>query len=219
MTTITHPAAVPACDRETRITRSLLGYGVIAGPVYVAVSLAQALTRAGFDPARDPWSLLSNGALGWIQITNFVLTGLMTAALAVGLRRAGTGRWQPRLIGGYGVSLIAAGIFRADPVPGFPPGSHAAPATVSWHGMLHLGFGSIGFLCLIAACLAAGRAAARRGERGWALFSRVTGVVFLAAFAGITSGSAAATLPFTAAVILAAGWLSTLSVRSYRAAA
>ena len=85
--------------------------------------------------------------------------------------------------------------------------------------MLHLACGSIGFLCLIAACLATGRAAARSGAAGWALFSRVTGAVFLATFAGIASGTAAATLPFTAAVILAAGWLTTLSVRGYRAAA
>jgi len=217
MTTLTRPAAQPACHRESRITKSLLGYGVLAGPVYVTVSLAQALSRAGFDPASQPWSLLSNGALGWIQITNFVLTGLMTGALALGLHRAGTGRWLPRLIGGYGVSLIAAGVFRADPVPGFPPGT--AAAAVSWHGMLHLVCGSAGFLCLIAACLAAGRAAGRSGARGWALFSRVTGIVFLAAFAGIASGSPVATLPFTAAVILAAGWLTALSVRCYRAAA
>lgn len=208
MTVITHPATT-TCDRESRITRSLLGYGVITGPVYAGVSLAQALTRAGFDPARDAWSLLSNGPLGWIQITNFVTAGLMTAALAVGLRRAGTGRWLPRLLGGYGASLIAAGIFRADP---------AGATTVSWHGMLHLMCGSIGFLCLILACLVAGRAFARAGASGWARFSRVTGAVFLAAFAGIAAGphGALTTLPFTAAVILACAWVSALSVRIYR---
>ena len=85
---------------EQSITRTLLAYGVIAGPVYVLVSLAQALTRAGFDLTRHPWSLLSNGGPGWIQITNFVATGLMTVALAVGLRRAlrpgRGGTWAPR---------------------------------------------------------------------------------------------------------------------------
>ncbi|MEN3309228.1 MAG: hypothetical protein V7603_5430, partial [Micromonosporaceae bacterium] len=40
------------CDPAARITRSLLGYGVIAGPGYVVVSLVQALTRDGFDLRR-----------------------------------------------------------------------------------------------------------------------------------------------------------------------
>ena len=54
MTVLEHTTSTTSCDRESRITKSLLGYGVIAGPVYVVVSLAQALTRPGFDPARSP---------------------------------------------------------------------------------------------------------------------------------------------------------------------
>ena len=60
----------PAADcpsAPVRVTKSLLGYGVIAGPFYVVASLAEALTRAGFSLARDDWSLLANGALGWIH--------------------------------------------------------------------------------------------------------------------------------------------------------
>jgi hypothetical membrane protein len=221
MTVLEHTTSTTSCDRESRITKSLLGYGVIAGPVFVVVSLTQALTRPGFDPARHAWSLLSNGDLGWIQVTNFVAAGLMTVALAVGLRRAGAGTWAPRLIGVYGLSLVAAGVFRADPALGFPPGTPANAHTVSWHGMLHLVSGSVGFLGLIAACLIVGRAADARGARGWAIYSRITGVVFLAGFAGIASGShgALTTLPFTAAVVLAWSWITVLSVRLYRAVA
>src|SRR5882757_10385585 len=47
-----------------RITKSLLGYGVIAGPIYVVVAAAQALTREGYDPTRHAVSQFSNGALG-----------------------------------------------------------------------------------------------------------------------------------------------------------
>jgi hypothetical membrane protein len=221
MTVLEHTTSTTSCDRESRITKSLLGYGVIAGPVYVVVSLAQALTRPGFDLTRHAWSLLSNGDLGWIQVTNFVAAGLMTTALAVGLRRAGTGTWTPRLIGVYGLSLVAAGVFRADPALGFPPGTPADAHAVSWHGLLHLASGSVGFLSLIAACLIVGRAAAVRGARGWATYSRITGTVFLAGFAGIASGShgALTTLPFAAAVVLAWSWITTLSVRLYRVAA
>ena len=51
-----------------RITKSLLGYGVIAGPIYVVTVAAQAATRNGFDPTRHAASQLANGDFGWIQI-------------------------------------------------------------------------------------------------------------------------------------------------------
>ena len=214
-------ALTAPCDPAARVTRSLLGYGVIAGPIYVAVSLAQALTREGFDPSRHAWSLLENGDLGWLQVANFVLAGLMTVACAVGLRRAlrpGRGSvWAPRLIGAYGVSFVGAGVFRADPADGFPAGTPAGGGAVSWHGILHFAVGGIGFLCLIAACFVLAGRFAGAGKRGLAWFSRVTGVLFLAGFAGIASGShGPTTLAFTAAVLLVCAWLATVSVYFYR---
>ena len=198
------------CDPTVATTRSLLGWGVVAGPFYVAVSLAQALTRDGFDLARHPWSVLENGPLGWIQSANFVLTGAMVIAFALGVRRALDSRWGPRLLAVYGVTLAGAGIFTADPMAGFPAGSPGG--VVSWHGTLHFTVGGIGFLAMIAACLVL----ARRLPPGWALFSRVTGIAFLAAFAGITTGSPAATLPFVAGIVLSFGWLAGLAVRLYK---
>lgn len=41
-------------DRAAAVTRSLLGYGVVAGPFYVVVGLIQGLTRRGFDLLRLP---------------------------------------------------------------------------------------------------------------------------------------------------------------------
>ena len=43
--------AETSCEPDQRVTRSLLGYGVIAGPIYVLVSVTQALTRAASIPA------------------------------------------------------------------------------------------------------------------------------------------------------------------------
>jgi hypothetical protein len=95
------------------LTRALLGCGLVAGPLYVGVSLLQALTRDGFDLTRHMWSLLSNGDLGWLQITNFLVTGVLTIACAAGMRRAlgaqRGGTWGPVLVGVYGLGLIAAG--------------------------------------------------------------------------------------------------------------
>jgi hypothetical protein len=213
MTTLT-------CTPAMRITKSLLGYGILAGPVYVVVSLVQALTRPGFDLGRHAWSLLANGHLGWIQIANLAATGAMTIVGAAGLRRAlGPGRartWAPALIGGYGASMIGAAVFRADPAAGFPVGTPATTA-VSWHGMLHFVAGGVGFLCLIAACFVVGSRFRRIGERGLASFSRLTGVVFLAGFAGIASGSQGPTVPaFVVAVLIVSAWLTTVCLYAYR---
>ncbi len=202
------------------MTKSLLRWGLVAGPFYVAVSLAQAFTREGFDLTKHAWSLLSTGELGWIQVTNFILTGLMVVAAAAGLRRAmtpGRGRtWAPLLIGAYGVSLIGAGVFRADPAQGFPAGTPADAAEISWHGMAHFVVGGIGFLCLIAACLVMGARFAR-AEPGLAWFSRITAVAFLAGFAGIASGShGPTTLGFVAAVLLVWSWLCTVCLHFSR---
>ncbi len=68
-----HPPAVnPQCTPAERITRSFLGYGIIAGPMYVLISLGQTVTRDGFDLVRHEWSLLANGSFGWIQSANLV---------------------------------------------------------------------------------------------------------------------------------------------------
>src|SRR5438309_1078519 len=118
-----------SCSPAGRVTRSLLGYGLVAGPFYVLVVLGQALLRPRFDLIRDDASLLSNGSFGWVQIANFLLTGAMVIAFAVGLRRALTGGqgavWAPILIAVYGLGLVGAGIFVADPMNGFPAGAPA----------------------------------------------------------------------------------------------
>ena len=221
-TTTATTSTTTVCSPADRVTKSLLGYGVIAGPIYVAVSLAQALTRDGFDLSRHAWSLLANGEYGWIQIVNLVVTGLMVVGFAVGLRRAlRTGpasQWAPRLIGVYGVSLVAAGAFRADPAAGFPVGTPVDVVAVSWHGLLHFAAGAIGFTCLAVACF---RLAVRyRSERRprFAAFSVVTGVAFLAGFAAMsaTGGSQVGTLSFVVAVILVWTWMSCVAADRYR---
>lgn len=213
MTTTLAPTT-DTCTPAQRVTRSLLGYGALAGPVYVAVSLTEAFTRPGFDLSHHAWSLLALGPLGWIHITNFILAGLMVIAFAAGVRRAVPSRWAPRLIAVYGASLIGAGVFRADPVVGFPEGT--TTAHVSWHGLLHLMSGMVGFTCLAIACFVLARRFA--GSRGWAAFSRATGVLFLAGFVAIATGGGAAwaTIAFTSAVLLVWAWLALVAVKLYR---
>jgi hypothetical membrane protein len=211
-----------ACDPATSVTKSLLGYGVLAGPFYVSVALAQAFTRDGFDPTVHPWSMLALGEHGWIQVANLTLTGLMLVAFGVGLRRAlrpGRGaRWAPRLVAAYGLSMVAAAAFPADAAFGFPVGTPDGPGAVSWHGMLHLAAGAVGFTCLAVACFVMARRYRSDGRRGWAIASRIVGVLFLAGFGAVAGGggAAAANLAFTAAVITVFGWLTAVAVDRYR---
>jgi hypothetical protein len=216
-------AAANRCDRHGAVTRSLLGYGLLAGPFYLVVSLIEALTRPGYRLTRHDLSLLANGPFGWIHIAVLVLTGLMTIAAAVGLSRAVAGKpgsmWGPRLVTGYGLGLTGAGVFVADPMNGFPPGiPDGPPAHPTVHGFLHVLTGGCGFLCLIAATFVLARMFARTGRTGWAWYSRVTGIAFLTGFAGIASGSSSApvVLGFWAAVTAAFGWLAALSLHLYR---
>jgi Protein of unknown function (DUF998) len=206
-----------ALPQPATSTKSLLSLGIVAGPIYIAVSLAQALTRDGFDLARHPWSLLANGDLGWIHISNLMVTGLLTIAFAVGLLRAGNTTWTSRLIGAFGLSLVGAGIFRADPAMGFPPGTPDSAAEATLQGLLHFSLAGIGFICLIAACFVVARRFKAEGSNAWATYSRATGIVFLAGFATVASGAQGTgpNLAFTAAVVVAWAWVSALALHHY----
>ena len=223
MTTTRISHSVQACTPEDRVTRSLLGYGVLAGPFYVLASLVEGLLRPGFDFTRHDWSLLALGAFGWVHVLVLVLTGLMVAASGVGaaralsrLRHASVPGW---LLVAYGACLVGAGLFTADPAAGFPAGTPDTPPTqISGHGMLHIAFGGLGFLALIVACLIMARQFQKDRARGWALFSLATGVLFLGSFLGIAAGGAPGTttiLLFTAGVLLSWTWLSLVSRRLY----
>jgi len=201
-------------------TRTLLRCGAVAGPLFVLLGFGQALTRQGFDLRRHALSLLSNGDLGWIQIANFIASGALVIAFAVGIRRVlrgrGAGTWGPWLVGAYGAGLIGGGIFVADPALGFPPGTPDGPPAVwTWHSTMHFVSAAIGFFSLIAACFVFARAFAGSGERRWAAYSAVTGVIFLASFAALASGGGneALNLAFAAAVVLAWAWLWALAIR------
>ncbi|MEV0620109.1 DUF998 domain-containing protein [Nonomuraea sp. NPDC050404] len=217
---LTHTAVRPASAH-----RLLLGSGVVAGPVYVTVALAQALTREGFDLARHPWSFLAIGDLGWIQTANFILTALATIAFAAGLRRSlspGRGaRWAPLLLGAFGAGMLGAAAFPADPAMGFPAGTPEGPGAITLAGTLHMALGGVGFLCVSAACYVIASRFSRTGGKGWAVYSRVTGTLFLGSFMGIASGGVipGANLAFVAGIVALWTWMSLLSLRLLRDAA
>lgn len=199
---------------------SLLACGVVAGPLFVALVLLQALTREGFDPRIHPLSMLSLGDAGWIQIANFLVSGVLFVLAAVGLRaalhpgRAGT--WGPLLVGAFGVSLVWAGVFSTDPALGFPPGAPAGVPDASWHGALHNWAPVLGYYALFAACFVFARRFLGSGQRGWALYCLLTAVAgFILSTAGVMVGDFRVLL---AGGVLTWGWASVMAwqVRSTR---
>lgn len=159
--------------------KRLLIAGLVSAILFPLAVALQAPLREGFDLAVHPLSLLSLGGAGWIQIVNFVASGLLLLAFAVGLRRNLTGerggRWGPRLFGLYGLVLVAAGVFTTDPMYGFPPGApEGLPEALSWHAIVHQLTFLLAFLGLIAAQLVFARRFWSVGDRGFALYSALT---------------------------------------------
>ena len=170
-----------ALKEDIKSTRSLLTAGVIAGILFILVPLFEMLIRPGFDLKHHAISVLSLGDLGWIQITTFLVTGMLTIACAIGMRRVMDSRpggtWGPLLIGIYGFGMIAAGLFSTDPGFGFPPGApEGMPASMSWHAVLHSVAFFLAFTSLTAACFVFVRRFASLGQKGWMTYSISTGV-------------------------------------------
>lgn len=173
--------AAHAADPSTRV---LVTAGVVAGPLFVVVGLVQVLTREGFDLTRHPLSLLSLGDLGWIQIANFIVAGVLMLAFALGARRSlgdGPGRvWAPVLFALYGVGLVLGGAFTADPALGFPMGTpDGYPTEWTFHGTVHAFAAPLAFLALVAVTWVVARRLAWEGHRAAATWSRVIGVASL----------------------------------------
>jgi hypothetical protein len=216
LTTPRAGAHSPPTATTTNATRALLACGVAAGPLFVVVGLLQMLSRDGFDPTRHPLSLLSLGGLGWIQISNFVVAGLLFVASAVGMRRVlrpgRGGTWGPLLIGVYGAGLIMGGVFVADPALGFPPGTpEGTPDQLSWHGMLHAIAPVLASLALVAACLVFARRFAALRQRGWAAYCVAIAVIDLAP--SPFSNHDRFYVVLGVAVALGLGWVSVMAAR------
>lgn len=168
--------------------RASLWCGAIGAPLFVVVFVLHDtvpfIRPRGFNPLRHPVSLLAIGPSGWIQVVNFLTTGVLLLAFAVGLRpalrRYNGGIWAPVLVGLIGFGLIGAGLFTSDPVGGYPPGTSAvSTGATTTHGFLHQAFSALVFLGLPAACCVLGYRFTRSKRPWWSAYSIGTAVVFV----------------------------------------
>jgi hypothetical protein len=192
--------------------------GAAAGPFFYIVALLQMPFRSGFDIRHHAISVLSLGDLGWIQIANFIITGLLALLGAAGMKRclgaSRGGTWGPALVGAYGVGLILGGLFHPDPGLGFPPGAPAGiPTSMSPHAMVHsLGFFTAFLSLIVASFVFAGRFA-RMGQRRLAVYSASSGLAALLLIVLGTSTPSLVGVIFAAAGAVAFGWVSVLEAR------
>ena len=174
----------------SRSSRALLIGAVIATPLFVALWAVQAFTREGFRPTYHPMSLLSLGDFGWVQIANFILTGMLVIGGGIGLGRAlepgRLTRWGTTLIVLMGIGLVVAGVFVTDAGAGFPAGAPEGAPEMSWHGAVH----EVGFVLTQVAFVAGGVVLAvrcgRNRQPGWmvACAAAVLAAVLVAALGG-----------------------------------
>src|SRR5690348_18497736 len=103
-----------------RTIRTLLTCGLVAGPLFLIVFVIQILVRPEFHFAHSEPSLLSIGPLGWIQIANFIIGGLLVISAAMGMRGALRSRkgqfWVPMLLGNVGLGQVGIVIIVVDQV-------------------------------------------------------------------------------------------------------
>lgn len=178
-------------------TELLLGCGVIGPLLFIVVFLIEGATRPGYIAWRTDVSYLALSNQGWEQIANFIVCGSLCIAFAVGLRRIWrTGKasvWGPLLVGLFGLGLVIAGVFVADPGGGYPPGAPLQGDPQTWHGWVHGLNGAVFFLIVLPAMcfVLARRFAADPQHRRWATYSRMTGTLIL-----VISISTTIALPF-----------------------
>lgn len=207
--------SMPTAARMPGAPRSLAA-GAIAGPMFAGVSLIQAFTRPGFDPDRAAISLLTLGSLGWIQRSNFIISGLLVLACAIGVRRAlrhgPGGTWGALLLAGYGAGLIVGGIFTPDPSFGYPAGAPVGNAAqTSWHAAVHMLAFNAAFVSLVAATFVFVRRFVGRRQWGWALAGTIVGVApFPLILVGAATGSSAVLLVL---LVITSGWITALAAR------
>jgi Protein of unknown function (DUF998) len=176
-------------------TRWLLASGVVGPVLFIVMVLIEGATRPDYDPMQVFVSQLSLGDEGWLQVANFVLSGLLIVAFALGLRRVvpsgRASRWGPILVGLVGLGMIVSGVYVTDPALGYPPGAPAGlTASPSGHGLVHLlgavsVFGGLAVVCVVFA-----RRFRAQADRPWMIYSATSAIGLLVFyFAATTSAS------------------------------
>jgi len=198
--------------------------GAMSGPVFVGTTLILGVMRAHYSQLRYPVSMLALGSSGWVQVTNFLITGILVLVFALGLwRHYRTSRvmtLSAMLIVLLALTIIGAGVF---PTDGISAQLHG-PASLTWHhtlhGLLHRVFASTGFFVLPMSSFVMACQFCRWRQNGWALYSLISGIATLVFFLLLadtieqtTALAGYAGLYERISIVIGLGWLSILALK------
>ncbi len=139
--------------------------GVVAPVLFVAVFTVFGFFRHDYSAVSMYVSALSLGWLGWIQIVNFMLFGLLSSLFAIHvsalLRQGRASKAGPFLLFLSALCFFLSGPFVMDPL-----GSSRADASV--HGTIHGILGAVAFLLMPITCFVF--YSRFRKDQGWPYF-------------------------------------------------
>lgn len=122
---------------------SILAWLTIAGiVVYVVLDVIAQALPPHYSPIRQPESDLAVGPYGWIMAVNFVVRGLLSAALLIALARV----LAPSRRAFVGLLLLGVWTAGAFLLAVFPTDVSSRVQTV--HGKAHLAIAFLAFLCI-----------------------------------------------------------------------
>jgi hypothetical protein len=123
--------------------------GLLGSAIFVLTFTLEGLFRPGYDPLSTFVSALSLGPRGWIQITNFLIFGLLfflfTRRIADEIRSGKASKGGLVLL-----TIIALCYFFSGPFVMDPTGTPLAQSTV--HGTIHGILGAIVFMLMPISC-------------------------------------------------------------------
>ncbi|TDE99163.1 DUF998 domain-containing protein [Occultella glacieicola] len=140
--------------------------------LFILVLLVDGATRPGYSPVRQPVSALALGPRGWLQTSNFLVSGLLVAVSALGVHQTTRSGWLAALLAVFGLAVVASGVFPMDAMRGYPPGTpDTTPAATSLRHRLHDWAGMVVFSALPVAAVVA---ALVLDDPVWVVYSGVT---------------------------------------------
>lgn len=160
-------------------TRRLLAAGIATGILVPLAVLIDGATRTGYSLWRNGVSQLGTGDRALLFAATFVIGGVLLALFAIGLRRALRGgkgaTWGPIMLVVAAVGFVLGGLVPTDPALGYPTNE---TGTTSVAAAIHQVAGLLIFAGLATAAFVIARRIAEDG-RGWAIYSRVSGVLII----------------------------------------
>ena len=131
--------------------RRILGAwgGMIGSILFVGIFTLEGFLRPEYNPFSMFVSELSIGPRGWVQILNFIITGILLLIFALGIktefRQGKASKAGPILLLICATCLIVSGPFVMDPLS-------TPPDQMSWHGIIHNILGAIFFSLSAVSC-------------------------------------------------------------------